>query len=278
MEPVQAAGTAHACGTVPSLHAMAEGQATRKTVELARGMQRLRGFVHVSTAYVNANLVRGSHVEERMYALYDAQGARIEHAALARRLAALPPPKAEHAVSRCPCAVDAQCTLALLGPGDDLLPTKPACTHPAVSLHGDHTSLHLAHPEFLQGRRDHHKHEQARADAVSFCTSLPSFPSQHALALAAGPGRAARDRAAQLLHADQAHVRGAGARGALPRLSSRDRAPHHHRRRCERAPAWLLWQHCWSHHHRARLCHRCVSRLAAAWEAEVECTLQVGAS
>ena len=65
-------------------------------------MNRMRGFIHVSTAYVNSNLPRGSHIEERIYPLHDAQGARIQHAALAARLAALPPAKAEHTVSRCP--------------------------------------------------------------------------------------------------------------------------------------------------------------------------------
>ena len=64
-------------------------------------MHRMRGFIHVSTAYVNSNLPRGSHIEERIYPLHDAQGARIQHAALAARLAALPHAKAEHVVSHC---------------------------------------------------------------------------------------------------------------------------------------------------------------------------------
>jgi fatty acyl-CoA reductase len=74
-------------------------QATVKTVELARGMQHMRGFVHVSTAYVDSNLPRGSHIEERIYPLHDAAGARIEHAALAERLGALPAAKAEQTVT-----------------------------------------------------------------------------------------------------------------------------------------------------------------------------------
>ncbi|BDA50523.1 probable fatty acyl-CoA reductase 1 [Coccomyxa sp. Obi] len=70
-------------------------EATKKVSELALQIKNLRGFVHVSTAYVNSNLPRGSHIEERIYPLYRKDGRRVEHSKLALQLAALPPPKAE---------------------------------------------------------------------------------------------------------------------------------------------------------------------------------------
>ena len=63
--------------------------------ELAAGMRRLRGFLHVSTAYVNSNFPRGSHVEERMYPLSLADGRTADHAAIAAELLALSPAGAE---------------------------------------------------------------------------------------------------------------------------------------------------------------------------------------
>ena len=76
-------------------------QATRQAATLALEMQHMRGFVHISTAYVNSNQARGSHVEERIYPLLDGCGARILHCDLAARLTALPAPKAEHLVTHC---------------------------------------------------------------------------------------------------------------------------------------------------------------------------------
>lgn len=78
-------------------------QATRNIAEVARTFKRLRGFVHLSTAYVNCNRPKGSHVEERLYS-FDAKtgpehpssssgGSAAELAAvevLADELAALP--------------------------------------------------------------------------------------------------------------------------------------------------------------------------------------------
>lgn len=86
------------------------GQATRCVAELAAGMRRLRGFVHVSTAYVNSNCARGSHVEERMYPLRLADGRSADHAAIAIELAALPPRQAER--QACACAAPACGVLA----------------------------------------------------------------------------------------------------------------------------------------------------------------------
>ena len=71
--------------------------------ELAAGMRRLRGFLHVSTAYVNSNFPRGSHVEERMYPLGLADGRTVDHAAIAAELLALPPASAER--QACPRSV-----------------------------------------------------------------------------------------------------------------------------------------------------------------------------
>lgn len=77
---------------------MGAWQATKKVSELALQIKNMRGFVHVSTAYVNSNLPRGSHIEERIYPLRRKDGRRLEHSKLALQLAALPPPKAEHTV------------------------------------------------------------------------------------------------------------------------------------------------------------------------------------
>jgi len=42
-------------------------QATRNIADETRSFKRLRGFVHLSTAFVNCNQPRGRHVEERLY-------------------------------------------------------------------------------------------------------------------------------------------------------------------------------------------------------------------
>ena len=78
-------------------------QATKKTAELAKGIQNLKGFVHVSTSYVNSNLGRGSHIEEAIHPLFYRNGRRVEHAQLALQLAAMPPAKAERTVRAPPC-------------------------------------------------------------------------------------------------------------------------------------------------------------------------------
>ena len=70
---------------------------------------RLRGMVHVSTAYVNAHLKRGTHVEERIYQLVRETtdrrtGAKVQtvlsHAAVAAELLALPAAAATKAADR----------------------------------------------------------------------------------------------------------------------------------------------------------------------------------
>jgi fatty acyl-CoA reductase len=61
-------------------------------------MQRLRGFVHVSTAYVNSNLPRGSHIEERVYSLRLRDGQVLDHVKLAAQLSSLAPGPAEKLV------------------------------------------------------------------------------------------------------------------------------------------------------------------------------------
>ena len=47
---------------------------------------------------MNSNLGRGSHIEEAVYPLHYRNGKKVEHAALALQLAALPPAKAERTV------------------------------------------------------------------------------------------------------------------------------------------------------------------------------------
>ncbi|KAK9907611.1 hypothetical protein WJX75_006988 [Coccomyxa subellipsoidea] len=69
--------------------------ATKRVAELAEGMLRLRGFVHVSTAYVNAHQPKGSHIEEDIYPLRLNSGQTLLHDSLAAELAGLPHAKAE---------------------------------------------------------------------------------------------------------------------------------------------------------------------------------------
>ena len=65
--------------------------------ELAEAMPRLRGFVHVSTAYVNAHQPKGSHIEEDIYPLRLGSQTLL-HDSLAAELAGLPHAKAERKV------------------------------------------------------------------------------------------------------------------------------------------------------------------------------------
>ena len=70
-------------------------QATKKVATLALKIKQLKAFVHVSTAYVNCNLPRGSHIEEQIYPLHHKDGKKMEHKKIAIKLAAMPPNKAE---------------------------------------------------------------------------------------------------------------------------------------------------------------------------------------
>ena len=75
-------------------------QATKKVALLAQRMKQLKGFVHASTAYVNANLPKGSHVEEKIYPIYRKNGQILDPDGMARTLAALSPAAAEAKVQR----------------------------------------------------------------------------------------------------------------------------------------------------------------------------------
>ena len=74
---------------------MWQPQATKKVATLALKIKHLKAFVHVSTAYVNCNLPRGSHIEEQIYPLRHKDGKKVEHKKLAIKLAAMAPAKAE---------------------------------------------------------------------------------------------------------------------------------------------------------------------------------------
>lgn len=90
-------------------------QATRNIADAALAFRRLRGFVHLSTAYVNCNRPCGSHVQERLYRFHaDGEADSLAsceacHAsstcelegveALAQELAALPEAAASQRVS-----------------------------------------------------------------------------------------------------------------------------------------------------------------------------------
>lgn len=72
---------------------------TRRLLQLASRMERLRCFLHVSTAYVNVNLPRGSSIEERIYPLRLGQQL-IDHAEIVEDLLSLKPDDANVRVSR----------------------------------------------------------------------------------------------------------------------------------------------------------------------------------
>ena len=110
-------------------------QATRNIADAALSFRRLRGFVHLSTAYVNCNRPRGSHVEERLYGFHaDGHADKSAHRciddachasssceleaveALAQKLAALPEGAASQQVSTGCCLVhqsQSQCSSRL---------------------------------------------------------------------------------------------------------------------------------------------------------------------
>lgn len=79
-------------------------QATKLVAELARGMTRLRGFVHVSTAYTNCDHPKRAVVHERVYPLLAASGKPLDIDAIAAELASLPPAAAEARVRTGPRA------------------------------------------------------------------------------------------------------------------------------------------------------------------------------
>lgn len=51
-------------------------------------MPNMRAFCFVSTAYVNANLPKGSTVEEKVYPLHD-HGVPVDHATMVQHLMSL---------------------------------------------------------------------------------------------------------------------------------------------------------------------------------------------
>jgi alcohol-forming fatty acyl-CoA reductase len=69
-------------------------RATANVVTLAMRCAALAGYVHVSTAYVNINRPRGSHVEEKIYPLALPDGTPVRHADTAAELLGLPPKEA----------------------------------------------------------------------------------------------------------------------------------------------------------------------------------------
>lgn len=71
---------------------------TRRLLLLATQMQRLRCFLHVSTAFVNANQPRGSMIEERLYPLKLGAG-EASHAEVVEELMFLNPEDANVRVS-----------------------------------------------------------------------------------------------------------------------------------------------------------------------------------
>ncbi|KAL3144875.1 Fatty acyl-CoA reductase 2 [Trebouxia sp. C0009 RCD-2024] len=61
---------------------------TKGLLQLAEGMPNMRAFCFVSTAYVNANLPKGSTVEEKVYPLHD-HGVPVDHATMVQHLMSL---------------------------------------------------------------------------------------------------------------------------------------------------------------------------------------------
>ena len=70
-------------------------QATSHLGDVAKKVRRLRGFTHISTAYVSSPQDRNSHVEERIYPLGSMDGQLLEHRAIARSFDPLAPEAAE---------------------------------------------------------------------------------------------------------------------------------------------------------------------------------------
>lgn len=63
---------------------------TQRLLALATRMQSLKSLLHVSTAYVNVNLPRGSYIEERIYPLYIGEQ-EVHHADIVEDLMSLKP-------------------------------------------------------------------------------------------------------------------------------------------------------------------------------------------
>ncbi len=85
-------------------------QATQELLKVASTFKHLQAFVHVSTAFVNGNLAKGSRVLEHVYPLDGQAGSQAKHAEapelpgaspdeLAASLARLPAEAAQHQVS-----------------------------------------------------------------------------------------------------------------------------------------------------------------------------------
>ena len=104
-----ATGRAGEKGGAAAAVSAAAAAAAAAAAPAAAAPPRLRGMVHVSTAYVNAHLKRGTHVEERIYPLVREEtdrrtGAKVRtelaHAAVAAELLALPAAAATKAADK----------------------------------------------------------------------------------------------------------------------------------------------------------------------------------
>ena len=71
---------------------------TSALLKLAETMPQLRCFTYVSTAFVNANLPKGTCIQEQLYPLQDIDGSPADVEAIAQRLLALPHKKADEQV------------------------------------------------------------------------------------------------------------------------------------------------------------------------------------
>lgn len=74
-------------------------QGTQRLLALATRMTSLKCLLHVSTAYVNVNLPKGSNIEERIYPLYIG-GQEVHHADIVEDLMSLKPTSANVRVSQ----------------------------------------------------------------------------------------------------------------------------------------------------------------------------------
>ena len=83
-------------------------QATHHLANLAAGFSHLRAFVHLSSAYVNCDRPRGSHVEERLYPMdwgCNSTGEAHTLQSLAAELRGLSPDAASRRVRLMPCCI-----------------------------------------------------------------------------------------------------------------------------------------------------------------------------
>jgi hypothetical protein len=220
-------------------------QATKRVAELAEGMLRLRGFVHVSTAYVNAHQPKGSHIEEDIYPLRLNSGQTLLHDSLAAELAGLPHAKAERKVRN---TLWASAQESFLFPIARAL-LKQICRVPSFQYSSNASSSQLkmlCHSQLLRQALSAGAATQHGSLAIQHVLAWFCQHANQLLCMFAGAGGAAEGGSSKQLHPDQAHGRVPAGRRARRRTDAR----RHCAAVCDRqhrifpAPR-VLWQLSW---------------------------------